>query len=625
MCLAALNVRCGPAHETLGIFARSGARPAPPEAFPARDDSTGAPADTSMGPAALEPEADDDLLEATSSLPDPPADLDPSAIDDLSGRHQIPRGEKRPGNPVFRARIRGVMSETSLPNGESAAGSRHRWFGRLWFSPARWIQLGVVGEKDPYESPRHAFASAFIHAVPEAGGMEFIAGDYRVRAGSGILFAPASFSAIGSRLFAGGASGTSPWKPHASADENRFFRGVAGRVPLRFGSWSMQATLFASCVKRSGRVDASGAFTPYTYGLFRTPSEIRLLNSNRERSAGAVLSAREGSFGLEATGFWIRLDHPVRVGPPTAASCASWASGSIHARIGGSEFELSGEAAYSRALALTFEGRAAQLRDLTAIVQVQSIRPGFLSPFGMEGSGRPAAGNLTSGVLQCLVRPTRWVRGALSARLSFTSLPQTSDPLAATRIRLSGEAELLLTPGWSILASAGEARSEDGVTVADVDGRELRAMREDDRSTFRVQSVVSGGERWSMRNRFEFVTARRAPQGGRERGVLLQTDVKLRVAAGVRVAGRASVFDIGGWGARIYSPEEDVEGAMRIPVFTGRGARVYALFRWEFSPMAAFSCRYGATMQETAASGAFRERDVRDHERDVSIQLDIGF
>ncbi len=159
--------------------------------------------------------------------------------------------------------------------------------------------------------------------------------------------------------------------------------------------------------------------------------------------------------------------------------------------------------------------------------------------------------------------------------------------------------------------------------MADPEGRALRAMREDERSTLRVQSTVDAGEKWSLRNRCELVSARRASQGVRERGALLQTDLRFRVARGVRASFRASLFDVNGWGARVYAAEEDVEGAMRLPVFTGRGVRLYALLRWSVVPAATLSCRYGVTFQDTSPRVWPLESDVAERERDISLQLDI--
>jgi hypothetical protein len=148
-------------------------------------------------------------------------------------------------------------------------------------------------------------------------------------------------------------------------------------------------------------------------------------------------------------------------------------------------------------------------------------------------------------------------------------------------------------------------------------------MREDERSTLRVQSTVDGGDKWSLRNRCELVSARRASQGVRERGALLQTDLRFRAARGVRASLRASLFDVNGWGARVYAAEEDVEGAMRLPVFTGRGVRLYALLRWSVVPAATLSCRYGVTFQDASPRVWPLESDVAERERDISLQLDI--
>jgi hypothetical protein len=228
-------------------------------------------------------------------------------------------------------------------------------------------------------------------------------------------------------------------------------------------------------------------------------------------------------------------------------------------------------------------------------------------------------------LLECLVRPARWANVALAASLSSSPSPLVNDPVPATRSRLSAEAELLLAPGWKLLVVAGDATAGGGVTMADPEGRALRVMREDERSTLRVQSSVNAGEEWSLRNRCELVWARRATQGVRERGALLQTDLRFRAGRAVRASFRASLFDVNGWGARVYEAEEDVEGSMRLPVFTGRGVRLYALLRWSVVPAANLSCRYGVTFRETSPRIWPLESDVAEREHDISLQLDIAW
>jgi hypothetical protein len=240
-------------------------------------------------------------------------------------------------------------------------------------------------------------------------------------------------------------------------------------------------------------------------------------------------------------------------------------------------------------------------------------------------SGRSTAGNRHVGNLSCLTRPTRWARVVLAAVIVSNEAPESGEPLPATRVRFSAEAEMWLTPAWSMLLFAGSTRADGGITQPDALGRSLRVMREDDRSTLRVQSVVDGGAKWTLRNRVDLVSSLRAAEGVRDRGVLFQTDFKWQVVPGMRASLRACMFDVNGWGARIYSAEQDVEGAMRIPVFVGRGVRLYTLLRWEFIPAVALSCRFGVTFRDSVPRGPSLESNAAEEERELSLQLDAAW
>jgi len=491
--------------------------------------------------------------------------------------------------------------------------------------PVPWVQAGVVAEKDPGESTSHGFASGFLRVGRKREGIELTVGDYRLETGSGILLGRPSFSAPGATLFTGSRAAAGPVRPHTSADENRFFRGAAVRLPLNVGSWSIRATVFASLVRRSGRVDSNSTFIPYTAGLFRTPSELNRWNTNRERLGGAVVSLQWSGFRMAFNGLWTGFDHPVQIQQGKEPPIRSWIGGSVEAGVTGAGFQVSGEAACSGGLGLTLEARAMPSRHLTAVFQIQSVRPGFCAPLGVEMFGRSMTDLSSACNVTCQIRPTGWARGVMAASVVSSGEPGTYEPLPSARVRLSSEAELFLTPGWSVLMFAGNIRADDGVALADPGGRSVRVMREEERSTLRLQSTVNGAGQWSIRNRCEVVSALRASDGSREHGVLLQTDFKVRVSAGVRAAFRGCLFDVDGWGARLYSAEEDVEGAMRIPLFVGRGLRMYALLRWEVAPAVAVSCRYGVTFQETIPRGKSLESMVAREEHDLSIQLDAAY
>ena len=573
-------------------------------------------------------ELDDDRLETVSTLPDPPAELDWTPAADVAGAPEVSRNRGAAARPFGRARFRRMRSDagTSAAAGsgsDSFSGSPDRLFGRIWLSPSPWIQGGAVVEKDPGELPEHGFASAFVKLARGTDGPEIIAGDYRVHAGSGVLLGRASFSRAGSRAFTGFAGASGPFRPHTSSDESRFFRGLAARLPFLIGPWSVDAAGFVSSIQRSGRIDGAGIFSPDDTGLFRSRSEIERLRTNRELLGGAVVALRRGEFRAAFTGLRTELEHPTRI--LTGGGSCSWCGGSIEAAYAGSRYELSGEAAFSRTRALTLEARASPSRHLTTVLQVQSVQPGFLSPYGLDRSGRPASGNTNSIVLAGVVRPARWARGTLAATMFSRSEPQPPDPGSSVRARYSADVELFLTPDWSVQLFAGTDRADGGITGSDPEGRSLRAMREDERFTLRIRSAIDAGGIFSILNRCDFVSAVRASQEGEERGMLMQIDLKLRLTPAAKAGFRASVFTVSGWGARVYSAEEDVEGAMRIPVFTGRGVRLYALVRWAVLPAAALSIKYGVTFQESVSRTPSLESDVHADERDLSMQLDVAW
>jgi hypothetical protein len=584
-------------------------------------------------------EQEDDWREAISALPDLPAELE--ATDDPGASS----AGSSPGNPghdeergsrddrrreAVRVRLRRTRSgvagvDAAAPAQERFTGSADRLLGRILARALPWVQAGVVFEKDPGEEPENGFASGFLRLAPAANGVEIIAGDFRMRGGSGILFGASSFAPRAGGMFPPAGDGEGPVRPHTSSDESRFFRGLAVRVPLSTGPWGVDAAIFCSSVARNGRLDAAGVFLPDLTGLARTADEVERVGRNRETLVGSIVSGRHAGLHLQVVGYHARLAHPIVAQSGGFEARRTWTAGSATVSVRGARFDMTSDVAFSRRAAVSVETRASPSRHITWTIRYQRVWPGLLSPYGVDATGRPAEGDVSDCGFTCEVRPARWGILSVSASVLTSSRPKENDPLPPWRVRSCVHADVRLTPGWSLQLFGGVTRSAAGASQEDAAGRRLRTMREDERSTLRLRSHFDPGGAWSVRTRVEIVKARHGVGGPLERGLLVQTDLAVRPLPSMRAAARASLFNVSSWGARVYSPEDDVEGAARFPAFTGRGVRMYALLRWSLTREAAVSCRYGVTLQETVPRTPATELDARAPTRDLSLQMDLAW
>lgn len=125
-------------------------------------------------------------------------------------------------------------------------------------------------------------------------------GDFRVNTGQGLVMGMSRsyFSHLESRM------GTpsfvrSPLRPHHSAREYGFLRGVAGRLSM---SETLSLNLFCGYEALDAHVEGRQVLTLYRTGMHRTPSEQKHRNTARREVVGSYLSLDREAFHLGLLG-----------------------------------------------------------------------------------------------------------------------------------------------------------------------------------------------------------------------------------------------------------------------------------------------------------------------------------
>ena len=178
------------------------------------------------------------------------------------------------------------------------------------------ISFGLTAENDAGErfSVKNAPGPDFLSGYIEYEGKGFInaiiAGDFKIRAGEGLLFNSSRWmgSWLSSPSF---MSGRSVSAPYTSTEENNFFRGIS----LTLGTMNAGAMIFASANKIDARVlfsedsIAAGVSNLVSGGIHITESQLEARNSLRETVAGLRLVAGSENVrgGLTAAATWFSL------------------------------------------------------------------------------------------------------------------------------------------------------------------------------------------------------------------------------------------------------------------------------------------------------------------------------
>lgn len=238
------------------------------------------------------------------------ATIQPSLGHKLSrGRHEL---ETRADLPLYR-RDGYRKPDKPTPTNYYTGNVLHHLI-RYRYAYQQEVAYGLTLEKDAGEPVmKQGFApydywSGFVMIRPAKRGWGFVAGDYEIRGGRGLLFGRQFFT--GREQFAQGTRRSpTTFRPHSSTDEIRFFRGAA--VSYNYRDW--RSMVFVSYRRLDARFDESGDTVrslPAT-GLHRTVSEIRRRRNTGCLTTGMHLGFEKRHISLSADGYVARYDHTV--------------------------------------------------------------------------------------------------------------------------------------------------------------------------------------------------------------------------------------------------------------------------------------------------------------------------
>lgn len=247
------------------------------------------------------------------------------------GRHEV---LTRFDLPLYR--VRADVEHTAA---QVAASPNKYYEGYRWANTTRYayryrraLRYGVTLQKDSGEpfgtKGTHTYPfdyNAFhFYLRPEAGRYELAVGDYRVRYGQGLLVGDA-LTLTRTSLLGGMSLARARLTPHASTDESRFLRGVAGSYTFPIGrstayggqdgpSMQLQVSAFGSYRRLDGTVSQDTLTSFKTDGLHRTLAELdkrgrvgQWLMGGRVQLEGNIVRPRplwKGQQGFYKEGVW---------------------------------------------------------------------------------------------------------------------------------------------------------------------------------------------------------------------------------------------------------------------------------------------------------------------------------
>lgn len=532
------------------------------------------------------------------------------------GRHEI---ETRADLPLYRREGYDLPEQPSKTNYYTGNALHH--IVRYRYNEGREAAYGLTLEKDAGEPVcKQGFApydywSGYVMLRPADRPWSFVAGDYEVRGGRGLLFGRLFFAGREQALQGAKRQGAS-FRPHTGSDESRFFRGVAAAFVS--GRWQVMA--FASYRKLDARLYGDTVRTILTTGLHRTVSEIERRRNLGALTAGAHVGYAAPHFMLQADGYVGHYDRYVAPQPRFynryyfSGRTAGGGSLSYYWAMGA--WAMQGEVAadYHLHLATDHQLSYSPSRSLTFTLQARSFSPRFVSLYGEALQQGSRVAN-EQGV---------FLGGRYRSRQSW---------------ELSGYVDLFRFPESTYTAVVGGAKGIE----AQVTGKWQAGQRWHLITRYRIkarQRTISGyhhleyrqthrlrfgaqwtGQRFEVTSQFDGTLALRQT-GRRVWGGALSARCTWRATRQIRLRASAALFDTDDYESAVYVYEPQLLRAASFGALFYQGARAVALCDWQALPSLTLSLRLASLRYFDRSEQSSGPATIHSPWRnDLSVQL----
>jgi opacity protein-like surface antigen len=513
-----------------------------------------------------------------------------------------------PGKSRFRQRI---ISSIAVKPGEKDVS----WLGSPWKGITRYradagrIRGGYTAEKDPGERlfngspPLPDFFSAYVSYESAGIIKNLVAGDYSLRFGHGL----AINTTLRSTLYLttpGNLSGSEAVRPYTSADENNFFRGVAGTL----GTAKARLTLFLSSNKtdatiRTGEDPVSVSVSSlYRAGYHNTVSTLNKKDAVTENAAGANFSfdARNFRGGVLFSANLYSIPFSADTSEPEGIYrfTGRWNPLlSSYYKLMAGRFILSGEAAANDPAGIAFvQGLQARPSDRITINMVYRYSsPGYFSAHGkiagissgsFSGSGLfagfslEAARNLFVSAGADLIQ-NRWI--------SYRSSSPSSSLGEEIKIQFLPPSGLIIESLLTYRRRSYDKPVETGIPTQEENGY----------TSFRVKFTYPVNEKLRFVSRLDI----KQSFPDESKGYLLLQDISYTTGRRpLSIWLRYSMFNTDSYDSGIYTWENDILNSYSVPVLYGNGNRFCLMASWKPVRSTELRFRYSQTVKNEGNS-----------------------
>ncbi len=516
-------------------------------------------------------------------------------------------------------------------------GSPYRLFTRYRFRYENHLSWGITAEKDPGEaffkgSQKQGFDFYSAHLMLRNRGKLrcLILGDYHIAAGQGLTFSssldPRSKSAQSLAV-----KRTGPLiRPHTSAEENRFLRGIAAT----FGYRKTEITFFASHKKQDARLEFDAnkpaadlpfiSSLPLT-GIHATSSQLETRKTLPLSHYGVHTAFHNRRFRLALTQVY---SHWAGVLPSGDALYNRFDLNGTHQLVQGIDysyvyrnFHFFGETSLSLQQKTAFLNGVIVSPDpgFSLCILHRRYDPAYRS-FYTRAFGEYDHASNEEGLyigMEWMIRPhwslsayadgfqSRWLRYRIPAP------SQGNDLLAQLHWKPHKKTNMYL-----------RIRQRQKQISDPENNQAIPALVNQQQTSIRGELACQVNAYLTLRSRIETTRFRqgRLPP---EKGWLLYQDLIFKsLKSPLSCTFRYAIFETDSYNSRIYAYENDVLYLFSIPAYYRRGTRFYSLLKYRINRHFDIWLRYGRWIYEQVhETGSGLNRIEGSSKTEISIQV----
>ncbi len=468
-------------------------------------------------------------------------------------------------------------------------GSPYKVYNRILLNYNRQIQFGGLIEKDAGEKSLNEF-STFHIALKDFGFLKrFIAGDYSLEFGQGlVLWNSYGFSKGSDAIFPVKKEGRGI-TPYISTNEDNFFRGTASTFSI--GLFNISG--FYSQNKFDANIDplSKDILSMPIDGYHRTETEIAKRKAASEKLIGTNINLTLSDFMKTGIVFYHNTySNPVQINSSLNIYEQTFNHYSIYYDFYFSSLNFFGETAFDGKHTATVNGIEITSKDFSYIVFIRNYPRDFIN---LHGSGFGESSGSTQNEFG-IYNGIRWrtKMGIINFYFDQFKFPYATytNPLP------SGGNEFLFNIK-SYLIKSVETKLRYKYEKKDVtaDLGNTTGITKRLKQSFRMEAVNKISTFLRLKERIELNFFNLPGIRSKEKGLLVFQEIKTSVLKSIDLVGRIIFFKTDSFNSAIYEYESGITGILSNVAAYGEGTRWYLAVRYNSPFGISLACKYSET------------------------------